>query len=239
MKIQLEDPSGVPEGLKAVVSEEDGKSVLDLTKVMPTEDLTGLKTALQKERANASAYAKLGSVDDITAKIADLEAKAAKGGKGGEEAQAKLDALTAEYDGKLAAKDESLNKLMRKYAQGELKAELAKANIIPEAMDMLAEAAMKQVSFNDDGSVKVLTPDGKPMIGSGADHGATLSDLAQEIAKGAAYAVRDSGKSGSGKQPGSSGGTPDQKTVTRSEFEDMSQLDRATFSKNGGKVVDG
>lgn len=239
MEIELTDVSGLPETLKPLAVEADGKHKLDLSKLMPAEDLTGLKTALQKERENASAYSKLGKPDEIAAKIADLEKKAAGTGKGAEEAQAKLDALKQDYEGKLGEANDRLSRLMQANAAASLKAELAKAGFIPEAIDDIAASAMARLDFHEDGTPKVLTSDGKPMIGNGPDHGATLADLAKELAAAKAYAVRDAGKGGSGKQPDTKGGKPDQKTVTRAEFDQMDHAQRAEFAKSGGKVVDG
>lgn len=236
MEVTFDAIDGLPEALKPLAAQADGKYKLDLSRLMPAEDLTGLKTALQKERENVGAYSKLGKPEDIAKRIADLEAAAAKGGKGGEEAQAKLDAMKSEYEGKLTEKESRLNALMKRQANAELRAELAKAGVIPEGLDILAKFAEGRISFNDDGSPKVLTADGKPMIGSGADHGATLSDLAKELAKSIPHLVKDDGKGGGGKPP-NNGGTP-QKTVTRADFDAMSQADRAAFAKSGGKVVD-
>jgi hypothetical protein len=232
MEIELPDVSAVPEHLKPILA----GNKLDLSKLMPMEDLSGLKTALQRERENAGAYSKFGKPDEIAKRFADLEAAAAKGGKGGEDAQAKLDALTADYNAKLADKDTRLTGLMRRQANAELRAELAKAGVIPEGLDILAKFAEGRIQFNDDGTPKVLTNDGKPMIGSGPDHGATLADLAKEMAKTIPHLVKDEGRGGGGKPP-SNGGTP-QKTVTRAEFDAMSQADRAALAKSGGKVTD-
>lgn len=236
MEITLDAIDGLPENLRPLAAAADGKFKLDLSKVMPAEDLTGLKTALQRERENAGAYSRFGKPDEIAKRIADLEAAAAKGGKGGEDAQAKLDALTADYNAKLADKDTRLTGLMRRQANAELRAELAKAGVIPEGLDILAKFAEGRIQFNDDGTPKVLTNDGKPMIGSGPDHGATLADLAKEMAKTIPHLVKDEGRGGGGKPP-SNGGTP-QKTVTRAEFDAMSQADRAALAKSGGKVTD-
>lgn len=233
MEIEISDASGLPEWLQSHVAE--GK--LDLTKLPQPEDVSGLKSALQKERENVATYSKLGKPDEIAAKIADLEEKAKGTGKGAEDAQAKLDALKNDYEGKLTAANDRIGKMMQANASASLKAELAKAGFIPEAIDDIAATAMTRLQFNEDGSPKVLTSDGKPMIGSGADHGATLADLAKELAEAKPYAVRDQGKGGGGKQPGSNGGTP-QKTVTRAQFDAMSHTERATFSKDGGKVTD-
>lgn len=234
MEIQID---AVPDHLKPLAVEADGKFKIDLTKVMVAEDLTGLKTALQKEREAAGAWSKFGKPEDVAKRISDLEAAVAKGGKGGEDAQAKLDAMKADYDGKLADRDARLTNLMRKTAGSELRAELAKAGVIPEGLDILASFASQRIAFNDDGTPKVLTADGKPMIGSGADHGATLADLAADLAKQIPHLVKDGGAGGGGKPPGS-GGTPNQVTVTRAQFDAMSATARAAHMKSGGKVTD-
>lgn len=233
--MEIELPQ-VPDHLKPLAVEADGKFKLDLTKVMATEDLTGLKTSLQNERAVAEAYRSLGKPKEIQQRIADLEAQAARGGKGGEEAQAKLDAMKADYDAKLSDKDARLTALMRKTANSELRAELAKAGVIPEGLDILATFAAQRIAFNDDGSPKVLTADGKPMIGSGADHGATLADLAAELAKTIPHLVKDQGAGGGGKPPGS-GGTPG-KTMTRAAFDALDPAAKNAAIKDGTKLID-
>lgn len=237
MEIELSDISALPETLKPLVASADGKHKLDLTKLMPVEDLTGLKNALQTERANAGAYAKFGKPDEVAKKIADLQAIADKGGKGSEDAQAKLDAMKADYDGRIADRDTRLTNLMRDNASERLRVELAKAGFIAEAIDDIASSAMGRIQFGDDGKPKVMTIDGKPMIGSGADHGATLADLAKELAASKPYAVQDSGKGGSGKPPGS-GGTPDQKTMTRAQFDALSPAEKSKAAKDGVKLTD-
>jgi len=235
MKVELTDIAGVPESIKAAIQSDGDKHTLDLAKLMPAEDLTGLKSALQKERENVGAYTKFGKPDDIAAKIAQLEEKAKGGGKVAEDAQAKLDAMAADYDAKLGDRDKRLTAMMHRYAGAEMKAELAKAGFIPEAIEDIAATAMARLQFNEDGTPKVMTSDGKPMIGSGADHGATLADLAKELAAAKPYAVRDGGKPGGGKQPGANGGTPP-KTATRAEWDNMDHVARAAFIKDGGRV---
>ena len=235
MKIEVSDATGLPEWLQSHVSEGH----LDLAAIPAPEDVSGLKSALQKEREAVRAWSKLGDAPDaVQARMADLEKQARGSGKGAEEAQAKLDALKAEYEGKLTGAQERIQKMMQANAAASLKAELAKAGFIPEAIDDIAATALGRLEYHEDGTPKVLTSDGKPMIGSGADHGATLADLAKELAAAKPYAVRDAGKSGGGKPPGSNGGTPDRKTVTRAQFDGMSHTERAEFSKSGGKVTD-
>lgn len=231
MEIEVTDATTLPEWLQGHVKE--GK--LNLGGIPAPEDVTGLKSALQRERENTSAYSKYGKPDEIAAKIADLTEKAKGSGKGAEDAQAKLDAMAADYDAKLTARDTRINAMMQRTAGSDLKAELAKAGFIAEAIDDIASSAMGRLQFNEDGTPKVLTKDGKPMIGSGADHGATLADLAKELAEAKPYAVRDLGKGGGGKPAGSQGGTPE-KTITRTEFDAKSPPERTTFLRGGGKI---
>ncbi|MGB1388665.1 MAG: hypothetical protein ACPG61_07235 [Paracoccaceae bacterium] len=237
LQYQVETLEGLDEGVAKFYVEKDGKHVLDVDGVESAEAVAGLKKALQKERENVSAYSKYGKPDEIEAKIAELTEKAKGTGKGAEEAQAKLDAMEKKYTDQLTERDTRITRMMQRNAGSELKAELAKAGFIAEAIDDIAATAMGRLQFNEDGTPKVLTSDGKPMIGSGADHGATLADLAKELAEAKPYAVRDHGKGGGGKPAGSNGGTP-QKTVTRAQFDQMGHADRAAFAKEGGKVKD-
>ena len=97
---------------------------------------------------------------------------------------------------------------------------------------------MGRLQFNDDGSPKVMTSDGKPMIGNGADHGATLADLAKELAASKPYAVKADNISGGGKLPGDSGGKPNQVTITRTALDAMPRTAQSEFLRGGGKVTD-
>jgi len=232
MKIEVSDATTLPEWLQGHVA--DGH--LDLGALAAPEDVAGLKTALSKERGNAAAYSKYGTPADIDAKIAELTDKAKGSGKGADDAQAKLDAMAADYEGKLTGANDRISKMMQRGASSDLKAELAKAGFIAESIDDIASSAMGRLQFHEDGSAKIMTSDGKPMIGSGADHGATLADLAKELAASKPYAVRDGGKGGGGKPPASNGGTPDKPTVTRAQFDAMSQSERANHSKSGGGI---
>lgn len=226
MEIEVTDTSALPEWMQSHVA--DGK--LDLKAIPEPEDVTGLKSSLQKERENARAWAKFGKPEDVEKRIAELEKQAAGTGKGAEEAQAKLDAMQKEYEDKLTGANHRIEKMQRASAAANLKTELAKAGFIAEAIDDIAATAMGRLEFNEDGTPKVMTSDGKPMIGSGSDHGATLVDLAKELAEAKPYAVRDDGKSGSGKQPGSNGGTPSG-AQKRSEMGAMAKADY--IRKNG------
>lgn len=234
MEIEVSDATTLPQWLQSHVA--GGK--LNLAAIPAPEDVTGLKSSLQKERQNVAEWAKLGEKPEAVSKrIADLE-KAAQGtGKGAEEAQAKLDLMKADYESKLSESEKRFRSVLERQAISDLKAELAKSGVVPEGLDILAAFARQRIAFGDDGSVKVVTDDGKPMIGSGSDHGATLGDLAKELAGKIPHLVIDKGNGGSGKQP-NSGGKPDQKTITKAQFDAMDHSARSEFAKSGGKIKD-
>jgi hypothetical protein len=235
MKIEVTDVTTLPAWLQGHVS--DGH--LDLGALAAPEDVSGLKTALSKERGNAAAYSKYGSPDEIDARFAELTEKAKGNGKGADEAQAKIEAIKADYEGQLTGANDRIGKMMQRNASSELKSELAKAGFIPDSIDDIAASAMARLKFRDDGTASVLKLDGSTWIEANRpNQDATLADLAKELATSKSYAVRDAGKGGGGKPAGSQGGTPDKPTVTRSNLDAMSQVERMTFFKSGGAVKD-
>ena len=196
LKYTVDSLEGIPEAAKSFYAEKDGKFTLQVEGVETPESVTGLKTALVKERENVSKWSKFGNPDDLAAKLADLEAKVAKGGKGGEEAQAIIDQMKTQHANELKARDDRINQMMGSKAMADLKAELAKAGVVPEGLDLLANFGNSRIRFNDDGTPKVLSADGStPMIGSGSNGGATLGDLAKELAKSIPQLVKDQGAS--------------------------------------------
>lgn len=237
MEIKLDSIDGLPEGLKGAVTEADGVHTLDASKLMLSEDLTGLKTALSKERDNVSAWAKLGeSPDAVLAQINDLKNAKPKG-KTDDDVSAMIEQATAPLQAKLDASTKQLSGLRSTSTSQQISVELAKAGVLPEALDMVANFASSRIMYSDDGSMQIRTSDGKPMVGTGDNHTATISDLVSDIVGTMPFAVKDSGKGGGGKPP-QDGGKPPSKTATRAEFDGMSHFDRASFSKSGGKVVD-
>jgi len=235
MEIDVTDATTLPEWLQGHV--KDGK--LNLGALAAPEDVTGLKTALSKERGNAAAWAKYGTPAEMDAKIAELTEKAKGTGKGADDAQARLDAMKLDYDTKMSDKDARITKMMQRTASSELKSELAKAGFIPEAIDHIANSSMMRVKFSDDGVPMVVKADGSIWVEANRpNQDATLADLAKELATANPYAVRDAGKGGGGKPAGSTGGKPNQLTITRAQFDALSHPARAAHAKSGGDVVD-
>ena len=240
MKITLDDVSGLPEALKTLVSENEGKHELDLTTLAPASELDKYKgKALTAEQEAIERRQALKAWKDLGESPDAVKEAIANAGKGNNADHEKIIAdMKAAHQAELEAAQGKLSGLYQRTAQESLKAELAKAGVISEGLDLLANFAASRIQFGDDGTPRVLAADGKtPMVGNAANGGATLADLAGELAKTIPHLVKDAGKGGGGKPAGSQGGTP-AKTVTRAEWDQMGHSDRATFSKDGGKVVD-
>lgn len=244
MKINIEDATALPEALQSLVSEtEEGGHALDLTLVAPAQELEKFKgkalTAEQEAIERRKALSKWKELGDDPDAIKAQIAEAQKGGKKTEEQQQIIDQMKADYEAKIQERDQKLRGTFQRQAVSDLKSELAKQGVVPEGLDLLAGYASQRIQFDDDGAPKVMAADGqKPMVGNGANGGATLADLAAELANSIPHLVADKGAGGSGKQPGSSGGTPKEKSVTREQFDAMSQAQRSEHVKSGGKVVD-
>jgi hypothetical protein len=237
MEIELQSTEGLPEGIAKLVTEADGKSTLDLSKLMPVEDLTSLKGALSKERDNNAAWGKLGeSPDAVLAQINDLKNAKPKG-KTDDDVAAMIEQATKPLQAKLDASTKQLGDLRSKSTSQQISVELAKAGVLPEALDMVANFATSRIMYAEDGSLQIRTSDGKPMVGSGENHTATISDLVTDIVGNMPFAVKDGGKGGGGKPP-ENGGKPPAKSILRSEFDSLSPQGKMDHIRGGGTVTD-
>ena len=102
-----------------------------------------------------------------------------------------------------------------------------------ENVGLLASFVMKRLTYAD-GEIKVLDSKGELTV-------STLDDLAKEFQGNETYASLLKGNKSSGGGAGGGnkgGGAAEQATVTRSEFDQMNQVQRRDFSVKGGKVVD-
>lgn len=230
MKIELADIAGLPEAFKAFVTEADGKHTLDLALGATEIDrfkgkaVTAEQEAIDRRKA-LKAFEAFGTPDEISAKLAKGVDPAIL-----EQMRAKSAETEASYQAKLSG-------IMTKQAMSELKAELAKAGVIPEGLDLLANFGAARVKFNDDGSVKVLTADGSaPMIGGAANGGATLADLAKQLAASIPHLVADNGTGGGGKPAGTNGGKPGQ-TMAQADFNARPAKERASLMASGIKLT--
>jgi hypothetical protein len=233
MEIEL-DASAVPEALKAVGQEVDGKFKLDLTQLVPAAEVERFKgkavsaegEAIERRKA-LKAWETLGATPD------EVRAKLEKGAD-----PAIIEQMRRQHADEVAARDSRFQSVLSKVAMAELKAELSKAGVLPEGLDLLAGYASPRIQFDEEGNVRILGPDGKsPMVGGAANGGATLADLAKQLAASIPQLVRDPGAGGGGKPPGA-GGKPTGKTIAASELEAMTPQQKAKFyAANPGVVI--
>lgn len=241
LKFTIDSLDGLDEALKPLYAEKGGKYHLQVEGAVSEEDVTGLRTALQTERANNQGFEKLrkdlGNPDTIRQRMSDLEQQVQDAAKGkGKDAEQIIAQMKQDYEGKLADLQSKLTGVHKDAVSKDLKLALGKAGVIPEALDGLAALASQRLEIGEDG-VRVLSPDGKPMVGSNPDGSASLDELAKSIAESHTYAVADGGKGGGG-TPGHKGGTPKQQTITRQVYDQMAPDEQRQAIADGATVVD-
>ena len=150
--------------------------------------------------------------------------------------------LKAQYEAQLNDERSKRQQLVQKNALSELQTALLQENIINAGVAPLSLMAQSRIGFDENGNIRIMSADGsKPLAGSGSDGYATIGDLAKELAASdtGQHFTKDAGVSGGGKPPASSNGRLGTKSVTRAQFNSMTQSERSSFFKDGGKVVNG
>lgn len=207
MKITIEDASALPEALQALVADNE----LDLTTLAPASEVEKFKA--QKLKAEGEAidrrkelqdWKKLGETPDSV-----REAMEAKGKGSDEEHEAIVAKIKADHEAEVGELKGMLTQTHKRQAMSDLKASLAEAGVIPEGLDILSAYAANRLTYEDDGTPKIMTADGSaPMVGNAPNGGATMGDLAKELAGTIPHLVKDAGKGGGGKPAGDGGGKP-------------------------------
>jgi len=233
MEIELSDVTGLPDHLKAVVQTVDGKTKLNLATLVPASEVETWKGKVQTITAESIERRKaLDMWKALGADPAEVQAKLAKGAD-----PAIIDQMRAQMAEKETGFKAQLSKIVGERAASDLKAELAKAGVVPEGLELLAAVASRQIAIEDDGGIRILAADGKPMIGSGSNGGATLADLATALAAANPRLVADGGTGGTGR-PANAGGGRSARVMTTAEFNNLSAKDRAKAMADGTTLKD-
>ena len=151
--------------------------------------------------------------------------------------------LNTQHKAELDAERAKTQKLAHEQAITSFQTALLQENIMNKGLKSLTAMAKSRIGFDENGNIRIMAEDSsKPLAGSGSDGYATIGDLAKELAASdtGQHFIRDAGVSGGGKPPASSNGRLGTKqSVTRSQFELMTQRERSLHSTSGGKVVYG
>ena len=246
LKYELETLDNTDDAVKGLYELVDGGKFR--LKVEGIEDTSGLKSALAKERdaaKKAREYQALGlTPDEIRELKASREAaedEAAR--KAGDfdklrdkitaQSQAQIDAIKAEMAAIEASERDA------RITAGLMSA-LSEAGATQEGLALLPEimkGRAKIETVEGQRKIKILDEDGSPMLSNGGKD-ATFADLVNAASTRFPSLFAAKTKTGSGTPPGGNNGAGSaQKTVTRTQFDTMSQLERTEFAKSGGKVV--
>lgn len=160
--------------------------------------------------------------------LAAAEERAEKAEAALADAQKSVKALTGERDKAVKAL-ETETTAARSYAlDAEINAAIAAGNVVPALVPAFTALLKTQT--------KADLVDGKYAVTIGDKPAAEHIKGFLESEDGKAY--RAAPINGGGGAPGGKGGGEGGKTVTRSQWDGMSHPERASFAKDGGKVVD-
>jgi hypothetical protein len=210
------------------------------------ETVSGLKqnqaTLLQEKKSLAAKMAAFDGVDPeeyrkLRERADELENKHLKDGGEFEKLREKME---KQWQEKLGGKDETINSLMNMVKSDRKSAAINEAVRKHEGVAALTRVLAASVQAVDKGGeivLQVMADDGSPVIG---DDGKPMSiDGYVELLKSdVEYAglFKSSGLSGGGSSH--SKGSPAGKTMKREVFDQLSQVERVKFVKDGGKVSD-
>lgn len=232
LKTVVDTLDGLDEAMQSLYAEADGKFILQLDGVDAHPDVANLKSAYERVKADKATTAQ--ERDALKARVSaipdDFDAEKwakLKDGKPDEAALIKLrqtlEAERDEWKGKAEAADA---RALKSALDRDLTDALTGAGV---TNPMFAKAARGMLSpsvkVGDDGASYVETDMGP--VG--------LSDHVRRWAAGEGkdFVTQPAGGGAKGGK-----GESTARTVTRSDFDAMSQADRAKFSTSGGKVVD-
>lgn len=237
----------IPETQRSLYKADGEKFRLDLDGY---EDPAGLKSALTKvshesaERRKAlEGWKALGKTPE---EIQDLLAAQAQADRDKLTKAGEWDKLrgqmTEQHQAELTKREEAL-KGMRGQLEKHLVdaagvAAIAAAKGSSELLLPHVKSRVKVIEEGGEFAVRVVDAAGNPRV-NGSGEFLSINDLVSEMRQNEVFApaFMAPSASGGGAQQSTQSGTG-RKTVTRSQFDSMPQMERANFAKSGGTVVD-
>lgn len=242
--------------VQAMYVEKDGKYALDLPEGV--EEVKGLKSALEKERAAAKTSGDLlketlkrfegidpEEVRKILDKLgSDEERQLMKDGKIDEVVARRMQRVTAAHEKAIKAAAEQTaaaaaraDKFASQVLDNHVRQAATKAGLHPNAVDDALFRARTIFKLDENGEARQLDTDGKPVLGkNGKDPYAPTEWL--EGMKETAPHWFPAGGSGGGATGGNKTGAGGAKSIKRAEFDGLNPADKSTKMKEGFVVVD-
>lgn len=216
LKYNLESMDGVDEAHKPLYKEaEGGGFVLDVEGVVSQGKFAEVNQravdatteAARRRKTNERVVSKLGLEDagGLDDAIDALLSKRDTGGKVNADQEAVIAQIKQAHETELNGVKSQVRGMQTAIARATFQAELSAAGFPAKAAEMFAAANMTRVNIDDSGKTVIMSENGNPLAGSGADGFATFGDLSQELAAAMPEFLVDKGKGGGGKAPASGG----------------------------------
>lgn len=246
LKHVIEKLEDVPEALREhYVQSDDGKYRLD-----GVEDVSGLKSALEKERKErAEAKAALQRLKDIDPdeyqrlKKESEDRETDKAMKKGEYDKL-LSQVVEKHKGELDLKEQRIKSLTGSLESHLIDAEatraIAGAKGVPELLLPHVRASARVVEEDGKFVVKIVDKDGNPRIGDANGAPMSIAQLVGEMRQSEVFgrAFEASGASGSGAPNGGRAGQGGSKTIKRVDFDALGPAEQRAHIKDGGTITD-
>jgi hypothetical protein len=256
LELQVDSLESVPEAVRTLYVEQDGKFKLDVAGV---PDTTGLKSALDAERKAAKEAAK--QLNEFKTKYDGIdpeeflrlrqereaaeEAKLKAEGKAEEIAERRMEKAKAEYQSQVdavKAENEALNKKLQVQARNALrgKAQAAasgKVHADESALGIVADMAEKLWHFDENETPVMYDSEGQVVLGKDGRTPFTLSewvDSLKETHKFLFPSLNTGGGASGGKQ------AVNGKSMTREEHDRRAAKGEpmGAFFASGGRIID-
>lgn len=238
LKRKIDTIDGLKPDVAALYTKgEDGKFTLDVEGIEPAEDVTGLKSALAKEKKAAAEYRK--RMDEIEAEKAAREEELLKKAgntdaleKSYKDREAKR---KAEYEAAIAERDKEIDQ----FSRGAAIDQLLDGKVIPRAKDWLKKEVLNRTRLEKDADgkrvIRVLDDAGNPTA-TGLEEFIKSNVLDNKDNAPFIIAGRASGGGTGGANAG--GGSGAGKVITTEALGKLPLTERHAFFKSGGHIKD-
>lgn len=247
LKFEIDSLDGLDEKVRGLYVEHDGKFRLAVDGLPEVEDVTPLKTALQKERKAAADAAKRAKQYEGLGLTAEEIAELVEEKKRAEEDKAKnagewdklKNQLNDQHQTELKQRDQSVASMkttLEKYLiNAQAVSAIAAEKGIPELLLPHVQRFTRVVEQDGEYAVQIVDAKGDPRINAKGEP-LTISDLIQEMksdVKVYGRAFEGSGQSGGGTRPNNDGGKPiNTSGVPKSWAEAKTDEEKAAYLKH-------